>query len=887
MLDPLGSKQSLSYTWGGFGRNMENGGQASESLVRAFEKSALPIVVLSVLFTAAMAQVLLEFPGFTTDIASFAPETESDAAEDRIDEVMQASPHLIYINVEPQDQANDGTNLCENSPCNVLEIAALQQLSDDLDRIEGFSQTNQGFIVAHMNAAGMLESALEERDEQGRSLSDFTDWGDLLDAVSEGERCSDAIGNEQAIASASFAASAMLHEDLDYAPVCEWLDSGEGDPTPSASSTMWVIEISGDISDDERREKTSTIRTMLTVKHPLGESSSLSYGVISDDLISHDINQSTMDNLVWLLLIAVMVVVALLAIAFRSVMMVAAPLLGLSAALVWTYGIVTLLGMRMSVLEVAVAPVVLGLGIDYSIHLQRGYEFAKKRPISAARAWVESFSVLRLALSLAVVTTVFAFLANLSSELPPLRTFGFTLALGVVSAFVASTITVGAVHVVVENSAGEMHHRGLRMDRTADLATRFQRRNTARVLLIVAMITMGSVIVAIRELDTSFELTDFLSEEGMEVMEVRNDIYDSYDAAAWKSVIVLVEPVLEEGALTGERDLMKGLGIFDGRISGLPEVVNPINTGTQRPSYDGLYPLLRDAVENDPNFGESFHIGIFDGQLGVAGTEFEEGDLTAAVTSLLNNDSVGDVLRGHTWAERTAMHVALTEDGESIRFLKMRVDVLARTSEEAHEVAEVFSKQAQLLEDDGLVGGEVYITGDVVVLNNVLSGLVLSQVESTAISLFVSMLVLVLLTRRLGQSLVVILPVGLAGAWVVGAMAMIGMNWNVLTIMITALTIGLGIDYSIHVWRRIEANRGSGMGTWEAMRDMYSTTGAALLLSSGTTICGFMVLLLSPIPVIQDFGIVSSISVLFSLVMALLVLPGLLAAEFRTSSDYA
>ena len=61
------------------------------------------------------------------------------------------------------------------------------------------------------------------------------------------------------------------------------------------------------------------------------------------------------------------------------------------------------------------------------------------------------------------------------------------------------------------------------------------------------------------------------------------------------------------------------------------------------------------------------------------------------------------------------------------------------------------------------------------------------------------MLVLVLLTRRLGQSLVVILPVGLAGAWVVGAMAMLGINWNVLTIVITALTIGLGIDYSIHV----------------------------------------------------------------------------------------
>ena len=150
--------------------DMANGDSVSEPLVRAFEKSALPIVVLSVLFTAAMAQVLLEFPGFTTDIASFAPEAESDAAEDRIDGVMQASPHMIYINVGPYDRATDGTNTCEDSSCNVLEIAALQQLSDDLDMIEGFSQANHGFIVAHINAAGMLETALEERDDQGLSL---------------------------------------------------------------------------------------------------------------------------------------------------------------------------------------------------------------------------------------------------------------------------------------------------------------------------------------------------------------------------------------------------------------------------------------------------------------------------------------------------------------------------------------------------------------------------------------------------------------------------------------------------------------------------------------------------------------------------------------------
>ena len=158
----------------------------------------------------------------------------------------------------------------------------------------------------------------------------------MLDAVSNGEECSDAIGNDQAIASASFAASTMLHTNFDYDSVCEWLDTGEGNPTPIASSTMWVIEISGDISNEERRDLSAGIRSLLS------DQGVLSYGVISDDLISHDINESTMDNLVWLLLIAVLVVVALLALAFRSFMMVAAPLMGLSAALVWTYGIVTL-----------------------------------------------------------------------------------------------------------------------------------------------------------------------------------------------------------------------------------------------------------------------------------------------------------------------------------------------------------------------------------------------------------------------------------------------------------------------------------------------------------------------------------------------------------------
>ena len=850
---------------------MEGRESREERFAETFGRLAPAILFVSLLLTVVTASALLPLPEFTTDLSSFAPENDAKDAEERMDLVMTKTPNRIYVQVNPSE---DGAN--------VLEIGALKQMTYDLERINLIYGED---IISHINIANILDNILKERDNQSRTVKDFQEWDDLLAAIiNDDEDCTDAVGNDQAIASATFARDALLNSDFEYLSVCDWIIGQGGSSTPVASSTMWVIEINGALDSKERQVLAKEIREHLTGNVSVDLNSVINYGVISDDLISNDINDTTLDNFIWLLLFAIIVVVFVLAIVFRSFLMIAAPLLGLSAALIWTYGIITLLGRPFSILEVAVAPVVFGLGIDYAIHLQRGYEEARKHTSSAAHAWIKSFSIIRVALTLAVVTTVSAFLASSLSPLPPLRTFGITLALGVVCAFIASTVTVGALHVVVEKTTGVNKRKSIDISKFAKVATNIQQRNTARILLVVVILTTSSVFLAGTRLDTSFELTDFLSEEDMPIMEVRSDIYESYDAAAWKSVTILIEPSSGEDSLNGERDILRGLEFLDLRISAIPDVVTPITTNSQRPSYDGLYPILRDAVEMNSTFGETYHLGIFDGEIDVI-DGFQEGDISAAINYLLQNNSIGEPLRGQTWAERTSMHVALTDDDSSLRYLKIRVDVIAETSEQTSNLAEEFEKQAALIESEGYINGNVHIGGEVMMIHSIFSGLVVSQVESTGVSLLVSILVLFVLTRRLGQSLVVILPVGIAGSWVVGSMAILGLNWNVLTIMITALTVGLGIDYSIHVWRSFEANRNSGLGVWDSMRNMYATTGTALIMSAGTTICGFLVLKLSPIPVIQDFGIVSSISVAFSLILALFVLPGLLAAEVRTSNQ--
>jgi predicted RND superfamily exporter protein len=170
-------------------------------------------------------------------------------------------------------------------------------------------------------------------------------------------------------------------------------------------------------------------------------------------------------------------------------------------------------------------------------------------------------------------------------------------------------------------------------------------------------------------------------------------------------------------------------------------------------------------------------------------------------------------------------------------------------------------------------------------LQSVLDGISISQIKSTAISLIVSFIVLISLTRRVLPAVVILFPVGVASLWVVGSMAVIGLKWNVLTVMVTALTLGIGIDYSIHMWRRFEVELARRNNHWDALRASISTTGVALIMSALTTALGFLVLMFSPMPVIQDFGLITAITVFFSLLLALVLLPVVMELSARSKEE--
>ena len=833
-----------------------------------FRKLSWPILIFSIAVTVGLAADLafVNTPSFHTDLSDFAPESESADAHERISKHFTNETRPMFIHVTRDDGGN------------VLDLASIVEMDEDLAKVKNKSNAMQDFVVDYITAPSLIQIALDE-EANGTVLSDVESWEEMIDLLIDVNEtdCPGDVSKQREVA--QFILDGMLNKNFDGTDICLWIQSnGEsGSPILSADSTLWILQVDPDISNEERKSKQNQIRELF---EDLSEESEMNYGVASLDLISHDIDEGTFDNLATLILLAVLVVVLLLAISFRSVKGVVFPLVGLSSALIWTYGFLNLAGARFTALEVAVAPLVLGLGIDYSIHLQRRYNSFRSEVSDASSAWLGACAKLSTPLGLAVITTVSAFLANIISPLPPLETFGIALAVGVISAFVNATVVVGALHVVLDSSSNDVVNEPIRMPKLASKVVELQRSQQA-IVLIMALIITGAAIVGAMGLETEFDLSDFLDED-MEIMEVRNQLETEYESAGWKVVYVLMEPSSGKESISDDKSLLTEMRGLHSDLANNHDVVGGGNSDGS-PSYEGPYKVLYDAVDNDKQFGERYGLVISKGRL----IDSSNLNLGGAFQELSMNDSTADPFTNDSWADRVSKTVSL--DGESIVFIRIEIRVDASTSSDTSRVVEWFEEELGSEDDDGKMRSElsgvavIHVTGDLVALQNVLDGLNSSQLSSTAISFTVSFLVLLLLTRRPVPALVVLTPVVLATIWVVGSMVLLSLKWNVLTVMVTALSLGIGIDYVIHMWRRFEAEREKRENIWDALEETLSTTGVALILSAGTTALGFLVLLLSPMPVVQQFGLVTALTVTFSLILSIIVLPVLLLMAENSS----
>ncbi|GJM37687.1 MAG: hypothetical protein DHS20C19_10540 [Acidimicrobiales bacterium] len=141
--------------------------------------------------------------------------------------------------------------------------------------------------------------------------------------------------------------------------------------------------------------------------------------------------------------------------------------------------------------------------------------------------------------------------------------------------------------------------------------------------------------------------------------------------------------------------------------------------------------------------------------------------------------------------------------------------------------------------------------------------------------------------RSLKYGITAVTPILLVVGWIYGFMFLADFKINVVTATIAAIAVGVGIDYSTHFTMRFREEFENEPSRFPALRRAGEGTGGALAVSALSSIIGFSVMALAPMPIFVTFGTLTAVMIVFSLLVSLLVLPSvlLLVTRSRTGAE--
>jgi predicted RND superfamily exporter protein len=597
--------------------------------------------------------------------------------------------------------------------------------------------------------------------------------------------------------------------------------------------------------------------------------------VFGSGIIAAEFGNVIFDSLIIVVPAAVLFILLFLVISYRDLADLLLGTFALAMGLIWTFGFMGLAGIPFNQILISIPPLLLAVGIDFGIHTVNRYREERVRGDGIGPSMRTTTDQLLVAFFIVTGTTVIGFGANLTSELPPIRDFGIVAAVGIVFTFLIFGVFMPAAKVLLDRSREKypiptfsttpLGAEGSLLGRALSGGVAIARRTPA-VFLVLALVASGGMAFYATGVDTSFSNEDFLPPEenpdylmslpepfkpsDYSVTAVTNYLEETFESSQSDSVTIYVEgPMRQDQALEvlyrASDDPPDALVREDGRA-------NPT----------GIISVIDDYAARDPEFRRLVERNDRDGN-GVP-----DDDLGAVYDALLAEDSPvrGQALR------------YITDDRGATR-LVYSVEADATQSEitaDARTVADRMERQGTKF--------TAIATGSTVVFEAISSLILQSAVLSLAVALLGTALFLLfiywVLEGKPSLGLANLVPIVVTVAFVAGSMRYFGISFNAFTATILAITIGLGIDYSVHVTHRF-ADEYHERELYEALARTVRGTGGALAGSMLTTVFGIGVLVLSVFPAIGQFGILTGLSVVYSFLASLLVLPSALAVWAR------
>ncbi|QDX41070.1 RND family transporter [Salarchaeum sp. JOR-1] len=599
--------------------------------------------------------------------------------------------------------------------------------------------------------------------------------------------------------------------------------------------------------------------------------------VFGAGIVSEESTQATGESFAIISPVAFLLIIAVLGFAYRDVADVLYGLLGVALTLVWMFGFMGWAGIGLTQILIAVPFLLVGLSIDYALHVVMRYREARADDPSRSRreAMRRGLAGVVVAIGAATFTTAVGFLSNAVSPVGSIRDFGLVSAAGIAAAFIVFALLLPALKLELDGLLARVgldrraspFGRGGLAGRLLGVGATAARRSPRAILSVALVLTVAGGAV-VTDIDTSTDRTDFLPRDSPEWMDSLPEAFQPSDYSLVEHAQYLQNAFVQDRAQSTAILLLRG------------DVTKP---GTLDAIAAGRADL-RDARAT---------VTLADGRLAATGpletieAVAARNDTVAAVVADADTDGDGVPDRNlasvydaiYSAAPDDAAAVIARENGD---YRALRVAVSVSGSAEPETVAGGLRAVAETVESES--GVSTIATGQPIVSYVVQQSVLRTLVEGFLITagVILAFLTVIFWTRYRSLTLgaVVLAPVVAAQAWLFGTMYLAGLAYTTETAIIAAIGIGIGVDYAIHIGERF-VDEYDGENAPDALSRTLTGTGGALLASAATTVAGFGVLALALVPSLQRFGFVTSVAIAYAFLASVLVLPSLLVAWTR------
>lgn len=504
---------------------------------------------------------------------------------------------------------------------------------------------------------------------------------------------------------------------------------------------------------------------------------------------------------------------------------------------------------RLNSLTSAFAGLLIGLGIDFIIVLYGRYVEERVAGTEHEQAIDALGKYTGVSVLLGAVTTGATFYAFVVTDFRGLSELGILTGTGILLLVGTVFLLLPALLTMLKKRYGK--HRPLHLHSFgSDLICRFAMKRPTLTLIVTVALTIAFG-AAISRLEFDDDIRNMRSADNRGIL-LQQEVMDAF-GLRFSPMTVRVDGATQDEAITMARSLLPGLeNLVDGENLGSVDTIAGLmpDLGSQREVIEKLR-----AANLDPDeVASGLRAALKDAGLNPRG--FEQGiehlKRAIAVTQPLRiTDLEGTVL------ERVVdRYLVEHENGFSAAIYCY--PPAGRWRRDAPPPLDEFvsSQPGTILAGPNVVSAE---------LRRIVWG------DAAKAAVIGMILVFILLWADLGtplRSALSLVPLVVGMVWMLGAMALFGIQVNLMNIFVLTMIIGIGVDYGVHLLHRWRES-GGDVGA-------LSETAKAIAVAAITTMVGFGSLILSHYPGLRSVGAAAILGAISTAFLSITLLPVLL-----------